>query len=142
MPFKQPDAGFSAWAGQAAWADPATDHTCRECIFWSRPGERVARSQSKYFGNTHELKPRQCALARRLNAEISAAVPHSAQACQHFSPNAAPPAIWAKHSRRVAKQPVSEFPTLCRRAPRLRYSPHVEGSYYHVCDDFKTTGSA
>ncbi len=39
------DAELSAWAGQASWADPVTDHTCRLCIHWSPPGERVSRTR-------------------------------------------------------------------------------------------------
>jgi len=87
-------------AGQASWADPATNNTCRECIFWSRPGERVARTRWRSLGNVHELAPRSCQLARKRNHEITAPVPHAATACQHFSENPAPPAIWAKHARR------------------------------------------
>jgi hypothetical protein len=94
-----PTAELSAWAGQASWADPATNNTCRECIFWSRPGERVARSRREYFGK-HELAPRPCLKARQLNHEINAPVPHDAAACAHFLPNPSPPPVWAKHARR------------------------------------------
>jgi hypothetical protein len=38
--------------------------------------------------------------ARQLNHEISAAVPHDAQACQQFQANTSAPPIWAKHTRR------------------------------------------
>ena len=99
MSIFNPDAGFTAWAGQASWADPASEFTCRQCIHWSRPGERIARSRYNYF-NKFELLPRPCQLARRLNPEINAAVPHSAQACTHFQANPAPPPIWASHQRR------------------------------------------
>ena len=89
------------YAGQATWCDPASEFTCRQCAHWSRPGERVSRTRWRTLGNQHELAPRPCALARRLNPEINAAVPHSAQACQHFQANPAPPPpIWAKHARR------------------------------------------
>ena len=73
----RPDAELSAWAGQATWADSATDRTCRECLFWSQPGERVSRSRPEYFGK-HELAPKPCLKARKLNPEISAPVPHEA----------------------------------------------------------------
>ena len=89
----------STYEGQASWADPATCNTCRECRFWSVTDERVARSRYDYFGK-HELKPRRCALARRLNHEITTAVPHYAQACSQFQANPEPPPVWAKHMRR------------------------------------------
>jgi len=50
MTDKQPDANFTAGAGQASWANPASNHTCGECLNWSRPGERVSRSRYDYFG--------------------------------------------------------------------------------------------
>ena len=99
MPFKQPDAELSAWAGQAGWADPATNNTCRLCRFWSEPGERVARTRWRTPGNRHELAARPCALARRMNHEITAA-PHDAQVCRHFERNHEPPAVWAPHQPR------------------------------------------
>lgn len=94
-----PTPELSAWAGQASWSDPAANYTCRQCIFWSRQGERVARSRYNYFGK-HELAPRPCMKARQLNCEISAAVPHDAPACKHFNQNPVPPEIWAPHQRR------------------------------------------
>lgn len=95
----RPDAELSAWAGQAAWADPATNNTCRQCIHWAKPGERVARSRYNYF-DKYELAPRPCLKARALNSAINAAVPYDATACKHFKASPAPPPIWAKHTRR------------------------------------------
>ena len=86
----RPDAELSAWAGQASWADPASEFTCRQCAHWSRPGERVGK---------HELAPKPCLKARKLNPEISAPVPHDATACAYFEANPAPPPVWAKHAR-------------------------------------------
>ena len=74
-------------------------HTCRECIFWSRPGERVARTPVRILRQTRTA-PRPCLKARQLNHEINAPVPHDATACTHFQANPAPPPIWAKHARR------------------------------------------
>jgi hypothetical protein len=88
------------YAGQASWADPATTNTCRECIFWSRPGERVSRTRWRTLGDQHELAPRSCQMARRFNHEISVPVPHDATACAHFEANPSPPPVWAKHARR------------------------------------------
>ena len=142
MTFHQPGAEFSAWAGQASWADPATNNTCSECIFWSRPGERVARTRYEYFGK-HELAPRPCLKARQLNHEISAPVPHDCAGVRTLPSQSHRRRRCGRSTRGgIAKQTVSEFPTLCRRAPRLRYSPHVEGSYYYDRDYFKTSGSA
>ena len=95
----RPDAELSAWAGQASWCDPSTSSTCRQCIHWSRPGERVGRSRSDFFGK-HELAPRPCLKARAMNHEISALVPHDAPACRYFEANPEPPPIWASHTRR------------------------------------------
>ena len=70
--------------GQAHFADPTINHTCRECVHW--PNQRAERD--KYLN----LKPARCRKAAQ-HLKDPPPIPHDARACRHFEPAPAPPPI-------------------------------------------------
>jgi hypothetical protein len=73
--------------GQAHWAGSGPpDCTCRQCIHWGDGcGGYWARGS---------LKPQRCAKYRLFAMAVGPAVPHHAQACQHFEKNPKAPPVF------------------------------------------------
>jgi hypothetical protein len=70
--------------GQASFALPNTEFTCRSCEHWANQ-----RGERNHRGNLKEARCRKALLSLR----DPPPVPHGAKACKHFAASLTPPAI-------------------------------------------------